>query len=186
MTGSDWGRTPPSQLSRYDRADLVFLDFEASGLAPGSWPIQIGLARVHEDDSISIDEDLIRPHPTWLEKLWSHASAEVHGIPRSRLETAPEAPEVAAAIIPLLLCRVLVSDAPEYDARWLRMLTSTVDPAWNFQIEDFDGLLARSCDAAGVQRAYATLDALNAFPPPHRAGANAARLAHAWLAGVRG
>jgi hypothetical protein len=85
----------------YDRRDLVFLDFEASSLEPDYWPIEIGLARVHRDNTISIDNDLIRPHPTWDQTLWSPISAEVHGIPQSALDTAPEAADVASLMVGL-------------------------------------------------------------------------------------
>lgn len=182
MTGPERRKMPGPRSGRYDRADLMFLDFEASGLEAGSWPIQIGIARVQDDDTVSIHEELIRPHPTWPEKLWSPVSAQVHGIPRSALDAAAEAHQVATRVIDLLAGRTLVSDAPEFDERWLHMLTATVDPSLSLVVEDFDSVLAASCGMDGIRRAYAKLDEL---PAPHQAGADAARLAHAWLSAVR-
>ena len=163
------------------RRDLVFLDLEASGLELGSWPIQIGLARVHDDDSVSIDEELIRPDPAWDPEPWSSASEAVHGIARRHLDRAPEAREVAALAIDLLSGRLVVSDTPEFDRRWLHVLTATVDPDLLIPVRDFDHVLATSADLDGIRRAYAALEGL---PRPHRAGEDAARLARAWLAAV--
>lgn len=112
---------------------------------------------------------------------WSAASARIHGIERSVLNAAPAATEVASRISWYLRDMIVVSDAPEFDGRWLLKLTRTVDRDLVIPIHDFDDLLAASCDRRGLERAYAMLDQL---PHPHRAGADAARLAHAWLAGV--
>lgn len=172
MTGKPM--SPPG----LDRGNLVFLDFEASGLEPGSWPIEIGLARIRSDGTVRVNACLIRPHPTWSEHLWSPSSAEVHGISRSELDGAYPADLIAADFLELLVGRVIVSDAPDFDQRWLDMLAELIDPAPRFVIRDFDLAIA-PFGFEGVKRGYEILDAL---PSRHRAGDDAARLARAWLA----
>lgn len=160
------------------RDNLVFLDFEASGLEPGSWPIEIGLAQIRDEDGVSINSCLICPHKTWPESLWSPASAQVHGISRAELNGAFSAEVIAADFLELLIGKVIVSDAPEFDQRWLDMLAELLEPMPHFVVRDFDWVIA-PFGFAGVKRAYETLDAL---PSRHRAGDDAARLAQAWLA----
>ena len=165
----------------FPRGDLVFLDFEASGLPLGSWPIEIGLARILPGRMIESDGRLIRPHPGWPEWLWSPESAAVHNIPREALDEAPPAEAVARWALPRLTGRTVVSDAPEFDLRWLRMLLSTTEVPFLVPVNDFDVLVARAFGDDAMRRVYRALDEM---PTPHRAEADAARLARAWLAGI--
>ena len=43
---------------------LVFIDFEASGLGPGTWPIEVGLAWI-ENGGVRTWSSLIRPEADW-------------------------------------------------------------------------------------------------------------------------
>ena len=181
MTEIDKLPPPRRRADRYEQADLVFLDIEAAGLAPGAWPIEIGLACILPSGGIVSDSELIRPDPTWQEDLWSPESAEVHRIPRQMLDTAPEATDVAAWTMERLAGRVAVSDAPEYDGRWLRTLLLTVETDPVVRIVDFDRLVAMAFDTARLRRVYHALDLL---PTPHRAAPDAERLARAYLAGT--
>lgn len=165
----------------FAHGDLVPLDFEASGLPLGSWPIEIGLARILPSGMIESDGRLIRPHPSWPGWLWSAESAAVHNIPREALDEAPAAEAVARWALPRLTDRAVVSDAPEFDLRWLRMVLSTTGAPFRVSVNDFDVPVARAFPDDAVRRVYRALDEM---PTPHRAEADAARLARAWLAGI--
>lgn len=173
-------RRPRRSATRHELEKLTFLDLEASGLASGSWPIEIGFARIALDGAIVSVSQLIRPDPGWSEDHWSSQSAGVHGIPRRALDAAPTARDVAQWAMDQMAGRIAVSDAPSYDGRWLTMLLRIVDPEPLVRMVDFNHLVAMTYDYEGVRRVYQTLDAL---PVPHRAAADAERLARAFIAG---
>ncbi len=173
-------RHPRRSAPRYELEKLIFLDLEASGLASGSWPIEVGLAEITEDGAIVSVSQLIRPDPGWSEDHWSLQSAAIHGIPRRDLDAAPKARKVAEWTMDQMAGRIAVSDAPGYDSRWLTMLLRIIDPQPRVRIVDFDQLVAMTYDYEGVRRVYQKLDAM---PVPHRAAADAERLARAFIAG---
>ena len=158
---------------------IIFLDLEASSLDADSWPVEVGLAWLVEG-RVEVRSSLIRPDPSWFMRAWSPASAEVHGIPLAELRQAPLAAEVARWIAGLIGDATVVSDAPEFDARWLARLYETEGGLILPPVRDFDLLAAARFDMAAIRRVYAALDAI---PAPHRAGPDAARLARAWMAG---
>jgi DNA polymerase III subunit epsilon len=159
---------------------LIFIDFEASSLSSQSYPIEIGCAWI-EHDSVVQASDLIRPDPTWPPD-WSHESAAVHGIRRGALEHAEPAIVIAGRFVPLLTGRTIVCDAPEFDGRWLGRLVELLPQPPVMRVIDFDALLHLALSHEGQRSAYAHLAVTSS---PHRAGADAARLAAAWLAGKR-
>ena len=90
------------------------LDFEASSLSDGSYPITAGLViqgKVHYW--------VIKPQPDWVD--WSLASQAIHGIKRSELmDFGMPADEVYAQIGELLNgVPVIYSDNPYWESRWL-------------------------------------------------------------------
>lgn len=106
--------------------DYVFIDFEASGLMPGSYPIEIGWAIAsRHDDTIVTGSKLIR-NDDWLDELhlWDYQAEDVHKINRNGLMMLGVSPVSAIlAFEKAIDGRTLVlSDAPSYDGRWLHML----------------------------------------------------------------
>ena len=160
---------------------MLFLDFEASGLGEGSWPIELGLAWIEQGKTRAASR-LIRPHADWDEDAWSAESAEVHRIPRPALDRAWPAERVAAWAAERMAGQVVVADAPEFDGLWLRTLFAIAPGlAAPPRLADFDAMVATHFGEAGVRRVYGALDEV---PNPHRAGPDAQRLAQAWLAGL--
>lgn len=158
---------------------VMFLDFEASSLAPDSWPIEVGLAWV-TDGRVEVRSSLIKPELDWSMRAWSRVSARVHGVALDELRRAPPASEVARWVAGIVGDATLVSDAPEWDLRWLTCLCETAEGVRVPRVRDFDALVAWELTLAQATRVHAALDQL---PAPHRAGPDAARLARAWLAG---
>jgi hypothetical protein len=167
--GSRRGRYNWMMLER-----LLCIDFEASSLDNG-YPIEVGIAEVATGAVLSW---LIRPSVTWLaERVWSPASEEVHGIKRALLEAKGEPPEtVWAALAPMLVGKLLISDNPSFDGRWLKMLAfDAAVPT----LEDMDGLAwglavksGRRPDIAWVK---AEAEVWAKVPTVHRAGPDALR-----------
>lgn len=159
---------------------LLFLDFEASSLAADSWPVEIGLSSVSLE-GVETWASLIRPRPTWSMDAWNPHSALIHGIPRTELDAAPSADEVATMALSRMEGKILVSDAPEFEVRWLhRLLEGRV--VEGIKIADFDHIAARRFESRTLDWVYEGLERRRA---PHRAGPDSARLAGAWHDGLR-
>ena len=162
------------------RSGVTFVDCEASALGPGSWPVEVGIARVVSGE-VRSDGRLIRPHPDWNMKHWSPASAEVHGIPLEQLHDEGHPAEEVAAWLAAELRGAGVSDAPEYERRWIGRLWELLDPRPPLVLLDYDVLVAVTIPGLDFLRTvYRHLDLT---PAPHRAAMDAARLASAWRAG---
>lgn len=93
------------------------LDFEASSLSDGSYPVTAGLVVNGE-----VSYWIIKPQPDWID--WSLASQAIHGIKRSYLmEHGVSALQVADEMQSLLRNSPIVySDNPYWETRWLRCL----------------------------------------------------------------
>jgi len=161
--------------------DIIFIDFEASSLSPESWPIEVGLAWI-VGGSVQTWSSLIQPNYSWDKVAWSEQSADVHGIPRNALDTAPSADVVATDTATRLEGKIVVSDAPEHDYRWAEMLSNTIGVQLK-AFADFDAAVGTFC-AVNPKAVSAVFAHLEATPSPHRAGPDAARLASAILKGI--
>jgi DNA polymerase III epsilon subunit-like protein len=170
------------QLPALDRERLIFLNFQTAGQDRGSWPIEIGTARVQSDGSVRVQGNLIRPHPSWREDLWSSAHKQIHDISRDRLKSAQPADLIAAEYLELIAGLTIVSNDPEVDRFCLDMLAETIFATDTFDILGFNAAIA-PFGFPGIKRAHAFQKGLR---PSHRAGNDAARLAMAWYAACEG
>lgn len=93
------------------------LDFEASSLSDTSYPISAGL--IVEG---TVYYWIIKPKEDWID--WSLQSQAVHGLKRSYIEEhGMPADQVFAEIMEVLIKHtVIYSDAPSWEAMWLRRL----------------------------------------------------------------
>lgn len=115
------------------RKPLVFVDFEASSLDPGGFPVEIGW--VGEDGQG--EGYLIRPAPGW--KVWSAASQKIHGIPMETLLREGRPHDVVARRAAAAFAgRTVVVSAPAWDGEWLRMLLDSAGITERFPILDSD------------------------------------------------
>jgi hypothetical protein len=102
---------------------IYFVDFEASSLSKGSFPVEIAWV-----DQLGHGESyLIRPPEEWLGdgRNWSFQSERIHGISLPELLTdgyplSKVAQRAHAVLSPVT--SVVVSDAPPFDGYWLEML----------------------------------------------------------------
>ena len=115
-------------------------------------------------------------------EAWSDASAAVHGIPLAEIERAPDARLVAEKLFLVLGSRKLVSDAREFERRWLGRLTDVIGRPEAPPVLDFDVVSHALFTGYALDIVYETLARSDA---QHRAGPDSARLAKAWLAASR-
>lgn len=60
-------------------AEIIFLDFEASSLGDESWPIELGVCWLDNQEKLRTVSKLIKPHSDWKLSAWSEASQRVQG-----------------------------------------------------------------------------------------------------------
>ncbi|GAA6162199.1 hypothetical protein NBRC116589_43730 [Ruegeria sp. HU-ET01832] len=161
----------------------IFIDFEASSLSPQSWPIEVGLAWL-EGRKVVVKSRLICSRESWDPDDWDPKSEEIHGLPYSTiLSSGSDADVVSDWLLDIAQENTLISDAPEFDQRWLDRLLGRSGP----QIMDFDQAVWNAFSDNGnpassrLSRVYKTK---TNRPTAHRAGPDAADLAYAWRAGL--
>lgn len=161
---------------------LHTIDFEASSLDDGTYPIEVGICRwTAPTAAIEGWSTLIAPTPHWREHgSWWPASQEVHGIGRDELAEGMAPTEVVHTLNAITRAHPVFCDGGAHDVHWLRMLAdaSGVRPA--FPIGDFDHL-AVELDQTGYMRMVHWLDRA---PTRHRARDDAERLMKAIARGL--
>ncbi len=115
-----------------------FIDVEASGFGPASYPIAVAW----NDPGGEIQRLLIDPRPVPDWRQWDAAAEAIHGIERERLERNGWAPDyVLDRLNQELHGQSVFSDAPDFDAAWLRRLFHAVSQPLAFTIAEVDDLL---------------------------------------------
>jgi len=110
-------------------ADRIFVDFEASGIHPDSYPIEIGI--VGPDFEF---EALIQPVRYWT--YWSHDAQDMHGITRYLIESQGVAPiQLCQQLNDRFSGQVLWSNS-HYDALWVDILFEAAGIQPEFEIKD--------------------------------------------------
>ena len=156
----------------------VIIDFEASSLGVGSYPIEVAWT---SDDGVGVEEHLINPDSApdledW--KSWSWASQAVHGISREELiERGEDVRAVAKRMNEVLRGRKVYSDAVKRDRHWCERLFCAANLEMEFSIDNYWDLL-RSLGNLGTETIVEFKEEANARIPgaAHRAGIDALRL----------
>jgi len=113
-----------------------FIDIEASGFGPDSWPVSVAWS----DSDGEISKLLIRPEPSWTH--WDTHAELVHGLDRERLmRNGHPVADVAARLSEKLGGGLAFSDAPDFDGGWLQTLFSAVGKPVPFRLDHADDLL---------------------------------------------
>lgn len=120
------------------RSGIAFIDVEASGLGPNSWPIEVGWV-FETGDPRSM---LIKPSDNWSMTAWEKTAEKLHGIGPTRLVTEGREPIEAALVLNAALANAEVySDAPDYDSFWLFRLYDAAGVRPNYKLHDLGDLL---------------------------------------------
>jgi hypothetical protein len=161
-------------------AALLCLDFEASGIDPRSYPIEVAIADVATGE---VREWLIAATPAWLETgVWEAEAQAVHGIALAKIIAHGRGvADVAAELTAHTRGATVLSDAPAFDTKWLCDLYRATGAEPPFILRDFHQFawheavrrfILRRPDIAIVK---AEAEAYALFPKQHRAGPDARR-----------
>jgi len=94
------------------------IDFEASGIHPDSYPIELGMMNYTTGETY---EFLIRPKEVWT--YWDANAEMLHGISQERLmQEGLPIREVAQQVSLILNGAPAYSDASDYDGFWMELL----------------------------------------------------------------
>lgn len=135
---------------------IYFVDFEASGIAPDSYPIEIAI--VSADSQY---QALIKPVYYW--EHWSFDAQDMHGISREDLfERGTDALSLAVELNDRFHGVAVCSDSPQ-DVFWLDTLyeAAGIEPA--FTIRPLESFMSRE-EASQVARLMSTRKAHRALP----------------------
>ena len=145
---------------------LAFIDLEACGLGPASWPIEVGWCF----ESGTAEAMLIKPDESWSLDVWDKNAEALHGLSIDEI-TAKGAPieKVCARLNETLAGIKVYSDAPDWDGFWLYRLFEAASVKQQFVLSDFSEVFVAISDATK----FAILEKASSLAPHrHRAGAD--------------
>ena len=122
-----------------------FIDFEASGIAPDSYPIEVAVVFPGGDY-----QALIQPASYW--DHWSHDAQDMHQLTRDQLISEGQTPlAVAQAMNDLFDGKILCSDNPA-DCFWLDVLyeAAGIDPT--FEVKPIEAFVGREAASEILRR----------------------------------
>ncbi|MEN1836086.1 hypothetical protein AAIM60_24750 [Pseudomonas lijiangensis] len=134
----------------------LFIDFEASGIAPDSYPVEVAVV-----SSAITFSSLITPVRYWTH--WSFDSQDMHGLCQDQLRQQGDMPVgVARRMNELFSGRVLCCDSPQ-DTFWLDVLFEAADLAPTFELKPLELFVGRQA-ASEVYRLLPTTKIHRALP----------------------
>lgn len=162
---------------------VVTLDFEASALSAGSYPIEAGICLwCTPEQPLEGWSTLICPTETWTAHGdWEEASAAVHGIPRAALSAGLDPTQTVACLNEITgRDGVAWCDGGAWDVHWARTLVRASGVRPVFAIGHWSSI------AAGFKLfAYERMQRWFARKPSrHRARDDAERLMHGLVHGL--
>lgn len=143
---------------------IAFIDLEASGLGPRSWPIEVGWCFPEGIASAF----LIQPHEDWPLDEWDKRAEALHGIAYDDLaKKGANIKDICGKLNNALAGKIVYSDAPDWDGFWLFRLFQAAKMRQRFTLFDFGDLLRR---IAGDTLWTISERANEVHPHNHRAG----------------
>lgn len=103
-----------------EKKKICIVDFEASSLSQGSYPIQIGWGFPETGEVFS---HLIKPANDWTLEFWDEKSASIHNISyKTLLDYGESCETVLNDFMSSIKNAFCYSDAPPFDQYWLYKL----------------------------------------------------------------
>lgn len=125
-----------------------FIDFEASGIAPDSYPIEVAVV-----SNETVYSSLIKPVRYWTH--WSFDAQDMHGLTQDHLLQEGDTPgAVAEQMKQLFSGQVLCSDSPQ-DSFWFDVLFEAADLRPTFELKPLEVLVGREA-ASDIYRLLPT------------------------------
>ncbi len=121
-----------------------FIDFETSSQSAISWPIEVGLATIFDNET-RVWGSLIRPSAQWDTNDWNPVFQKSHGIEFEELQKAP----VSGDVVDQLLMRMKPYDYTAYArqsgaaSRLVELLLSGHSSCQQIKILNIDDLLRK-------------------------------------------
>ncbi len=113
-----------------------FIDFEASGIAPDSYPIEVAVV-----SNETVYSSLIKPARYWTH--WSFDAQDMHGLSQDHLLQEGDPPHtVAERMNQLFSGQVLCSDSPQ-DGFWLDVLYEAAELMPTFELKPLEMFVGR-------------------------------------------
>jgi hypothetical protein len=113
-----------------------FIDFEASGIAPDSYPIEVAVV-----SNETVYSSLIKPARYWTH--WSFDAQDMHGLTQDYLLQVGDTPHaVAKQMNQLFSGQVLCSDSPQ-DVFWFDVLYEAADLRPTFELKPLEVFVGR-------------------------------------------
>lgn len=160
-------------LAASDLPLITFIDIEASGLGPDSYPIELGWA----DTFGNSDGFLVRPLDDWT--YWDPVAESIHGIARDDLfQRGLDVVDAAEKLNDMLGFETVFCDALDSDLFWISRLFDAAKLEPSFRVSDFYQLHKMLSN----EHMLSLRQMLRSLPVPHRAEADAARFARATVA----
>ena len=151
---------------------MAIIDFEASGLGIGTYPIEVGVALwPSAEDRATVWSTLIRPAPEWVrDGDWHEAGQKIHGISPHDLEHGMDPVDVMAHLNAMLQdVGVVHCDGGKHDAHWMTTLRIAAGVPARFVLGSISAIIRHS--TPDQWEAYEAWQ--KAHPVPHRAGPDA-------------
>ena len=125
-----------------------FIDFEASGIAPDSYPIEVAVV-----SNETVYSSLIKPVRYWTH--WSFDAQDMHGLTQDHLLQEGDTPHaVAKQMNQLFSGQVLCSDSPQ-DGFWFDVLFEAADLMPTFELKPLEVFVGREA-ASDIYRLLPT------------------------------
>ncbi|WP_315335294.1 hypothetical protein [Pseudomonas grimontii] len=125
-----------------------FIDFEASGIAPDSYTIEVAVV-----SNETVYSSLIKPARYWTH--WSFDAQDMHGLSQDHLLQEGDPPHtVAERMNQLFSGQVLCSDSPQ-DGFWLDVLFEAADQIPTFELKPLEVFVGREA-ASDIYRLLPT------------------------------
>ena len=113
-----------------------FIDFEASGIAPDSYPIEVAVV-----SNETVYSSLIKPVRYWTH--WSFDAQDMHGLTQDHLLQEGDTPgAVAEQMNQLFSGQVLCNDSPQ-DSFWFDVLFEAADLMLTFELKPLEIFVGR-------------------------------------------
>lgn len=121
--------------------ELVCLDFEASGLGPRSYPIEVAWKNASSGE---VDAFLINPDSGDDWQYWDEFAEEMHGLDRDDLcQQGISVVDAAQRMNEKLAGKSVISDAWEFDHFWLTRLFDAAKLQPTFELVGLEHVLSK-------------------------------------------
>lgn len=151
---------------------VAIIDFEASGLGVGTYPIEVGVCIWRSPDELATTwSTLIRPAPEWVrDGDWHERAQNIHGISPVDLVDGMDPADVMRCLNDLLdPIGVVHCDGGKHDMHWMTALRMAANVPALFVLGRVSAVIQRSTpDQWEAYEAW-----MKANPGPHRAGPDA-------------